>query len=805
MRTPTITIFVFSSLILFAYPGARADWVEDGIPVCTASGYQTAIRAASDGAGGIIVVWKDERGFDEDIYAQRVDAGGNVLWTSGGVAICDTTQDQNEPAILSDGAGGAIIVWVDYRSWQYDIYAQRVDAGGNALWTRNGVLVCGDPNRQATPGITTDGAGGAIIGWLDNRNGSYYQTYAQRVNALGTPLWTSNGVQVTTSAYTQYFLQVVSDGYGGAVFVWVMDTGSGEDIYGQRLNGSGIKQFFSEPLCIQSGSQRDLAAIPDGVGGVGSIVVFTDSRNGNGDIYALRTNAFGLSGWGGTGGLAVCTEGSTQEQPALVSDGDGGAFVAWRDTRGGANEYDIYMQRVSGAGTNLWTTGGIAVCTAAGGQSDPRLVTDGAGGAIVVWIDGRRGVNNIFAQRVDENGSVKWTTDGEPVCTADYFQNWHRLVSDGGGGVIAVWEDSRTYVAQDVYAQRIERHGNWGYPAPAIHAVTDVPGDQGGYVEIDWFASRLDPWPEQQISYYSIWRATTQAAASGGDLVLKDSEAIPATASGTVYRIEHSAAGTFFWQQIWSASAHHMEAYSATVPTSHDSTTTAPGPQYYQIIAHTTDPLVYWTSAPDSGYSVDNVAPAPPLALAAARELQDVELEWSPSEEFAADLSHYTVYRSETSGFTPGPGNLLITSPDTMVTDTSAELFKKYYYVVTAWDIHENESGPSNEAMVDVATGIGNRVPAFDRLTLLPNTPNPFGGTTEIRFGLPARSDVVVEVYDIAGRRVLERRLDGMPAGLRAWTFDARDDTGARLASGVYLYRVSAAGVTQTRKLVITR
>ena len=125
--------------------------------------------------------------------------------------------------------------------------------------------------------------------------------------------------------------------------------------------------------------------------------------------------------------------------------------------------------------------------------------------------------------------------------------------------------------------------------------------------------------------------------------------------------------------------------------------------------------------------------------------------------------------------------------------------------MVTAWDIHENQSAPSNEAMVDVATGVEDRVPAFNKLTLLPNTPNPFGVSTEIRFGLPQPSGVLFEVYDIAGRRVYERRLDKMEAGLRTMTFDGRNGSGLRIPSGVYFYRITAAGATQTRKLVIAR
>jgi hypothetical protein len=102
-------------------------------------------------------------------------------------------------------------------------------------------------------------------------------------------------------------------------------------------------------------------------------------------------------------------------------------------------------------------------------------------------------------------------------------------------------------------------------------------------------------------------------------------------------------------------------------------------------------------------------------------------------------------------------------------------------------------------------TGIEERTPAPVALQLLPNSPNPFSGSTQLRIGLPADGDVEIHVYDIAGRRVYSRRVSGVPAGWWSTPFDGRDGGGRLLPSGVYFYRVSAEGVSATRKMVITR
>ncbi|HTP80635.1 MAG TPA: hypothetical protein VMM57_09550, partial [Bacteroidota bacterium] len=102
-------------------------------------------------------------------------------------AICTAAYDQYSPTIVSDGSGGAIITWQDLRSGNdFDIYAQYINAAGTPQWPSNGVAICTATGDQASPTIVSDGSGGAIITWQDER-GANYDIYAQRINAAGTP------------------------------------------------------------------------------------------------------------------------------------------------------------------------------------------------------------------------------------------------------------------------------------------------------------------------------------------------------------------------------------------------------------------------------------------------------------------------------------------------------------------------------------------------------------------------------------------------------------------------------------------
>jgi hypothetical protein len=119
------TLTLLSICIALPSPRLKAQWIENGVPVCTAIGGQYDTRIISDNCGGAIIAWIDYRhGSDNiDIYAQRIDGDGYLMWATDGIAVCNASGSQERINIASDGAGGAIIVWHDYRNVGPDIYA----------------------------------------------------------------------------------------------------------------------------------------------------------------------------------------------------------------------------------------------------------------------------------------------------------------------------------------------------------------------------------------------------------------------------------------------------------------------------------------------------------------------------------------------------------------------------------------------------------------------------------------------------------------------------------------------------------
>jgi hypothetical protein len=794
---PLLTAALLAAVLATTPRPAAAAWPHDptaNLPLCTVTGDQFKPTVISDGAGGAIVTWYDYRGgATADIYAQRISAAGAVLWTADGAALCTAAGNQQFPTIISDGAGGAIVTWYDYRGGATaDIYAQRISAAGAVEWTANGVALCTAAGEQAYPKIVPDGAGGAIVTWHDFR-GSGADIYAQRISAAGAVLWTANGMALCTATGEQSYPTIASDGAGGAVVTWFdYRSGTSYDIYVQRISAAGAVQWLANgvALCTATGSQQSPTIISDGAGG--AIVNWMDHRSGTDfDIYTQQISAAGAVQWLANG-VALCTAAGEQQYPTTIPDGAGGAIVTWMDARSG--NYDIYAQRISASGAVQWPANGAALCTAADDQQFPTIIPDGTGGAIVAWPDYRNGNADIYVQRISSIGVVQWTADGVALCTATGTQATPTIASDNAGGAVVTWYDQRSG-NYDIYAQRADR---WGYlgAEPAIVSARDVPNDQGGQVKVSWNASPLDTdILFENIDSYRVYRSVppslaAQALASGR--AVDEGGSIGLGDARTRLLVTNYAAQTYYWEYVASLTGDHLTGYSYVVPTTGDSIASSNPRTAFMVQARTVGGAQWWNSAPDSGYSVDNLAPLTPAPFTGQYAVGTATLHWAANT--AADLGEYRLYRGSSAGFVPGPANLVVTQPDTGYVDAAGAAF---YYKLCAVDVHGNVSGFSTllpSGTVDVP---GAALPRA--VFLAPPAPNPARGATTLRFGLPRAARVELALYDQQGRRVRALLGGTQPAGERAIVWDGSGD------SGRYFVRLATEGRTFVSRLAVIR
>jgi len=195
---------------------------------------------------------------------------------------------------------------------------------------------------------------------------------------------------------------------------------------------------------------------------------------------------------------------------------------------------------------------------------------------------------------------------------------------------------------------------------PNILSIKDLPGDQGGYVNLNFARSAFD---------------------------------IPFSQTGGInYQIERSAPPNisgYHWTSVAAVIGTHNTVYSAEVHTPLDSGNSGNNSYFFRITAVSNTTGNLWRSNILSGYSLDNISPPLVSPFNAFSESANVKLTWKRSN--AADLLNYVLFRSVSPTIDPYTETPLSSLTDSTYLDT-APLNGLYYYFIVAQDIHNNYS-----------------------------------------------------------------------------------------------------------------
>lgn len=469
-------------------------WTENGVAVCDAPGVQLAPDGAPDGTGGAIFAWADGRsGGAHDIYASCLTAEGDLApgWTPNGNPVCVAEGIQSFPRVVRDGMGGALVAWLDGRDGVTALYAQHLLSSGAVApgWPANGLRLQAGVSGLAAVAIDADGEGGAVMAWVSDQ-GPQPRLFVGRITGSGAVAagWPAAGIDVSRGASGDGSPRLASDGLGGAYVGWMYSytsctcdfcdfcTYTFDAVALARVNGTGVvwdRIGGSYPY----GGPLGWSMAGDGAQGV-----FWGAWRGVSGAGISRIDAAGHEIWGANIRLY------SLYYLKAAADGVGGVIFATR-TGGTENDSDIAAQRLAADGQIApgWVFDyGTVACRAPADQYDPlEPVADGRGGAYFGWTDARGGDVDLYASRLDAEGvhASGWSPAGNPVCAAPGNQVEPRMFSDGLGGAIEVWRDDRRGEA-DVYAQRVGAD----YPVPAqlslVHATASPDA-----VRLTWFAA----------------------------------------------------------------------------------------------------------------------------------------------------------------------------------------------------------------------------------------------------------------------------------------------------------------------------
>jgi hypothetical protein len=495
-----ICIFIYSNLLL-------GQWSTDprqNTPVNIQEYAQIYPLVCSDSKGGAIVLFI-ERG--KDFYMQRIDRFGYIRWGPAGLPVFISNSQKKPVEIISDGVGGAIILWRDYRELPIPfphehpsntLYVQRIDSCGNILWNPEGVKLSPfrfrdnvgiDPGWKysyptAEEKIVSDSEGGVFVCWsLSNDSLSDLgktEAFIQHVSSTGNALWEEMGKSVGM-IYSR--IKLVTNGEGGVYYIVA------GNIY--QFNASGDPMWdtpINAAISIGGSSQY----VSDGKGGLIGVGCYRNYSDPD-DLVFQRFDRYGNTLWGD---VTFKTTGDIHYPRANLaySDGKSGILVSWQ--MGDSENWKVYTQHVDSSGVIQFPSPGINShihCTNPDGE----------------WFylhNESDTTYRVYVQKYSTEGTPLWGDKGALVKIRKEYMNhvgcW-QCISDDNGGVIMVWDET-SHMTQyyDIMAQLVNAHGELGNVITTINNHTSNLQD----IPFELRSNYPNPFNQSTTIKYSIYK-----------------------------------------------------------------------------------------------------------------------------------------------------------------------------------------------------------------------------------------------------------------------------------------------------------
>lgn len=797
-----------SFLILFtsfALAVGAPYWTTNGVTLSANSGTANANLAyglVGDSAGNYIVVWSKGLSTDRNVYAQKVNASGVPQW-SAPVPICEAPNVQKYIQIAEDGSGGAVIAWMDKRDGvSENVFAQRVDSGGSVLWGTDGKMV-----GQRQPGslsmgrlkMAGDGRGGAILAWENQISaipGVSWDIYGQKINSSGDYQWpaaapTIEGINVFGFKFDQQNAALVAYSPAGSDDVGAIIAGE-ESVKGnaririQKINPAGETMWMGSIgvyLSTITGSiyQRNAALLHDGTGGIFAVceqAIGEPPPYGDGAILAQKLNSYGTPDAWGASGVRVYQAASATGMllnPQIASDGAGGIVVVWSDGRNytapESNQFDIYVQRLDSSGARLYSTP-QPICTAAGLQILAvgsaftfNNLTASGGYGIATWNDFRRTPSmkyndtnfdspptsiitwetDVYAQKFSiSDGSTLWMAGGVPLTTAANLQLAPSIVSDGSGGSVVAFSDSRLADINNIWAM--------------AQRVTDIDPT---ITSVTTSSSYVISGTDAALNNFGCDPRTTvgDAAYGGNNYVTLDGS------RAEVSNVVSWSPKTIVVRGNEGVGPHaiSLSAYGALA--SKSIIIPGPGPVFSEEYLN------------DKKYIKGDIIPVQFTLKAKVESPLGLDI----SGIYLRIDNRDPVITIPLSSYSVNTKILTYTHPDSLLEGThTLDLYAK--------DIYDNY-GPLDSLSVKVGgEPVLNPIPVFD-------------GTrpTTISFVLPAASQVMLRIYSLDGPVAWESGPINATWGYNEYLFNGRNSSGQLMGNGIYPITMSVNGALKRR------
>ncbi|MDP7122134.1 MAG: T9SS type A sorting domain-containing protein, partial [Candidatus Marinimicrobia bacterium] len=740
----------------------------------------------ADDTQELMAVWREANGSQSQrgVYAQRLDSSGNRLWGANGTAVVGLNSNYDYLDLSVAGFGDDLIAAYIEQSvtMNGDIYAARLDADGNYVWTGGAATVTNSGSPKSDM-MTGKGPNCLFIAWTEN--GSVYAHCLLEDGTLGAP--DAGGVLLVPSA--EYpTIQVAIDSASDGDMVLVADgiyTGTGN----KELTWNGNEKHITvmsangPDSCIidLEGSGRAFTFIS----GLGDDAIWITPE----DVIAGFTIRNGSSS--SYGGAIYCYYGYQNDVSPTISNC---VFKNNTADYGGAITIDGGSSTITNCvfDSNSADYGGAVYIGSAGGDSGPLfqnctfldnsadLHWNGQGGAFYlsnistsancrIW-------NNNFNGNSAPNGGAIYFSTSSPDVTENLFTNNSASTNASTLYIYNYYGPtiSNCTITNNTGPEAVYCYGFNGTVEP-VFVNTIVRDDSSAFAFDD--TSQANP----TISYCNLEGGFPITGTDGGGNIDADPLFCDPDSGDFTLAENSPCVGT-------GEDGANMGTYGVGC-----------GPYNFT-------PTEFSLTEPSNNTAI--------MIDASNVDNGSITFSWDESSDANDDLLLYLM-RAASAEIGNHGLDTNATSFSVAYADIIEDMIENNVTVATLeWTVHVTDgidTLEANNAPFTVTIDGGYAMSVYlesllpDKFAFHQNFPNPFNPVTTLRYDLPENSFVNVTIYDMLGRGIRTLVNTTQDAGFKSVIWNATNDFGKPVSAGVYLYQIQAGDFIQTKKMVLLK
>ncbi len=701
------------------------------------------------------------------------------VYTPAGVSLVGPTTINTDggsvnhwvPAIANAPGSGFLVVWEDYRNGRADIYARQFTGAGVSIGIDFPVVPPPDNSAgQYNPRVVYSPLDKYVIGWEDSRDGEeiYLQRYDQTVGLVGDDLLISSGHTLVINND----LDMAVSSTGKLNLLWSA-SGADNAIQSLELDSGLVPAGLPEVVNLSELGQRWLPAIAYAASD-NYAAVWTETIGDDPDIALMLFDAAGNRTLLNETTVNDDAVGAHSIEPKIIAANDWRNLAAYSDRRN--DQGDIFVRAISNIATTASAEQLVNQDAGLALQSEPTL-TVSSSRALVVWNDARTlagfSGQRIYGRFVSHSGGLIGDEFMVSASGATAVKSSPSAAMQPDGSGLVVWLDRRAGTAQ-VYGQFLSTDGT-------------LDGDE-------FLISQ--PGTDLAISSLAV------SAYNGNRFSVVWHDLSPGTASVTIrtFDTDHSPISTV----SYSPTAATLVVDQLAFDIAPDGTTALfwTGIDSGERQAYLTRVATGGTVVTESLLISDSPTACPTDPSISVCNSDWFSLTWIDRRS-GRELAYYQILDAALNP-------VAVNQP---VSPTLPEYMQSVHVDAhrgRAWFVW---SDPRDEGLnIYAQTLLYLPTDVDDDPEILPtgytlaqNYPNPFNPSTEIVFTIAAATHARLTVINSLGQTVTTLVDDLRSAGTHRIMWDGRNHEGDRVASGVYLYRLTTDTFTQTRKMLLLK